>query len=98
MASREFYHAASNELSYRRMNLEDYSTLWLPTLNWHRVKRYYREVRNLHEVLMEATRHLCKEGITLVAIDKLRVSASEGHKTACFFLVILYHAAKEETF
>ncbi|KAB1226882.1 hypothetical protein CJ030_MR1G011835 [Morella rubra] len=32
LVSREFYHAASNQLSFKRMNLEDYCTPWLPTL------------------------------------------------------------------
>lgn len=31
LVSREFYNATSNDLSYRMMNLEYYSTLWLPT-------------------------------------------------------------------
>ncbi|KAB1223678.1 hypothetical protein CJ030_MR2G011709 [Morella rubra] len=80
------------------MNLEDYCTPWLPTLTWHRVKQFCREARNPHEVFMEAARHLREEGVTHMAIDKLRASASEGHKSARFFMAILYNAAQEETF
>lgn len=84
LVSRKFLHAALNELSFKRINLEDYTTPWLPTPTWHKVKRYCCKARNPHDVFVEAARHLQKEGITFVPIEKLRASASKGHKPEIF--------------
>lgn len=80
------------------MNLEDYSTPWQPTATWYLVIECCQEVGNPHMVLMEATWRLSVEGATPKVINLLWKVASEGHKLACYFLAIIYHAAIEKMF
>lgn len=53
-------------------------------------------MRNPHEVFLETTQHLQEVGVTPEVIHKLMGATSEGHKSAQYFLAIIYQSQEGE--